>query len=246
MKKKISDNLKRIRGNIAEACGRARRAAAEVRLVAVTKTIEVDTIRLLLEMGVDDLAESRVQELLRRSAMIEEWLVRRQEFGGEEQSAPRRPRWHMVGHLQRNKVKPLLPLVEYVHSVDSLRLAEEINTGAARLGLADRVKVFLQVNTSQEKQKFGLAVGAVGALAEQVATLPNLEVVGLMTMAPLAEAAESVRFCFARLRELFEELCAARLLGPAFQHLSMGMSQDYVVAVEEGATMVRIGTALFA
>ena len=243
MKKKIAENLRRIKEEIGEACARVRRNPREVRVVAVTKSMEVDTIRLLMDMGQTDIAESRVQELVRRYAMIEESINRRQ--GLLEESETRRPRWHMVGHLQRNKVKQIMPIAEYLHSVDSLRLAEEINTCAAKLGMTQKVKLFLQVNTSQEKQKFGLAVGAVGALAEQIMTLPNLEIVGLMTMAPLTEDQEVCRFCFSRLREIFEELRGEKVCGPGFQHLSMGMSQDYVTAVEQGATMLRIGTAIF-
>ncbi len=247
MKKKIAENLRRIRDEIDEACARVRRSPGDVRIVAVTKSVEVDAIRLLLEMAQMDIAESRVQELIRRNAMIEESISRRQGLSEDSETAELlRPRWHMVGPLQRNKVKPLLTMVEYLHSVDSLRLAEEINTCAAKLGLAKKVKLFLQVNTSQEKQKHGLAVGAVGALAEQIITLPNLEIVGLMTMAPLTDDQEICRFCFSRLREIFEELQGEKICGPNFRHLSMGMSQDYVTAVEEGATMLRIGSAIFA
>ena len=246
MKKKIAENIRRIRDEIGEACARVRRAPGEVRIVAVTKTVEVDTIRLLLEMGQADIAESRAQELIQRNAMIEESISRRQGLLEEfEESELGHPYWHMVGHLQRNKVKQLLTIVDYLHSVDSLRLAEEINTSAAKLGLIEKVKVFLQVNTSQEKQKHGLAVGAVGALAEQIMTLPNLEIIGLMTMAPLTNDQEVCRFCFSRLREIFEELRGENVCGPNFRQLSMGMSQDYVTAVEEGATMLRIGTAIF-
>ena len=246
MRKKLADNLKRIKDNIAEACQRARRDPDEVRLVAVTKSVKVDTIRLLVELGVTDLGESRVQELIQRQAMIQEFISRRHEMtGATSGTAAVSPRWHMVGHLQRNKVRQMLENVDYIHSVDSLRLAEEINTNAAKLGLAEKVKIFLQVNTSQEKQKSGLAVGAVTALAEQITTLPNLDVVGLMTMAPLAGDEKLCRFCFSRLREIFEEMKGEKVVGGNFKHLSMGMSQDYVIAVEEGATMVRIGTSLF-
>ena len=246
MKKKITENLKRIHDNITEACQRRRRDPAQVRLIAITKTVEVDTIRMLLEAGQTDIGESRVQQLLQRQAMIQESVSRRQELRADESAeAVVEPCWHMVGHLQRNKVRQILPLVEYIHSVDSLRLAEEINTSAAKLGLAEKVKIFLEVNTSKEKQKYGLAVGAVGAMAEQVRTLPNLDMVGLMTMAPLTDDQELCRFCFVRLREIFEELRGEKIAGPHFEHLSMGMSQDYVTAVEEGATMLRIGTALF-
>jgi len=246
VKAKIADNQKRIQDNIAQACAKSRRDPSEVRLIAMTKMVDMDAIRALLELKHADIGESRAQELVQRNAMIRETMTRRLELPGlgtpEKQV---KPRWHMVGHLQRNKVKPLLPIVEYIHSVDSLRLAEEINTMSARLGLADKVKVFLQVNTSQEKQKYGLAVGAVSALAEQMATLPNLQVVGLMTMAPLTEDMQECRFCFGRLREIYEELRSMRVLGESFRELSMGLSQDYSVAVEEGATMLRIGTALF-
>jgi len=246
LKAKLADNLKRIQENIDQACAKAGRNPSGVRLIAMTKMVEMDAIRALLELRQADIRESRAQELVQRNAMIRESMSRRLELPGfSAGEIPVKPRWHMAGHLQRNKVKPLLPIVECIHSVDSLRLAEEINTMAARLGLADKVKVFLQVNTSQEKQKFGLAGGAVTAMAEQMATLPNLQVVGLMTMAALTENMEECRFCFGRLRELFEELRGMRILGDSFRELSMGMSRDYPVAVEEGATMLRIGTALF-
>ena len=246
MKEKISENLKRIQENIARACDKVRRDPQDVHLVAVTKMVDVNTIRSLLDMGQVDIAESRVQELVQRNAMIKELISRHLELPGASSGQKQiLPRWHMVGHLQRNKVKQLLPIVSYIHSVDSLRLAEEINTASAKLGLNEKVNIFLQVNTSQEKQKHGLAVGAVTALAEQVQTLPNLQVVGLMTMAPLSDDMESCRFCFARLREIFEEIRGEKICGQEFRHLSMGMSQDYEVAVEEGATLLRIGSALF-
>ncbi len=246
MNKKIAENLNRIKGEVAEACSRNRRDPSEVRIIAVTKTVEVDTIRALLEIGHCQVGESRVQELIQRSAMIEESISRREGLTEQRPETPAsRPSWHMIGHLQRNKVKQLLPIVDYIHSVDSLRLAEEINTNVAKLGLVKKVKIFLQVNTSKEKQKYGLAVGAVRALAEQIRTLPNLEMVGLMAMAPLTEDQELSRFCFGRCREIFEELRGEKICGPAFNHLSMGMSQDYITAVEEGATMIRVGTALF-
>ena len=136
MKKKIAENLRRIKEEIGEACARVRRNPREVRVVAVTKSMEVDTIRLLMDMGQTDIAESRVQELVRRYAMIEESINRRQ--GLLEESEMRRLRWHMVGHLQRNKVKQITAIVEYLHSVDSLRLAEEINTCAAKLGMSQK------------------------------------------------------------------------------------------------------------
>ena len=246
MKKKITDNLKRVKDNIAEACLRVRRDPADVTLIAVTKTVDADTIRVLLELGQIDLGESYTQNLLQHHARIDELGHRQQHSGTAAAPGPLiMPRWHMIGHLQRNKVRQLLPVVHLIHSVDSLRLAEEINTAAARLGLTNKIRIMLQVNTSQEKQKRGLAVGAVAALAEQVATLPNLHIAGLMTMAPLTNDKNIHQFCFGRCRELFEEIKGEKIAGPHFQHLSMGMSQDYVTAVEQGATLVRVGTALF-
>jgi pyridoxal phosphate enzyme (YggS family) len=247
MKRRITDNLKRIKDNIGEACARAKREPSDVRVVAVTKSVDLDSIRSLLELQQGDVAESRVQELVQRHAMIDEHLKRRHEMqstAGSE-AVMVKPRWHMVGHLQRNKVRQLLPIVEMIHSVDSLRLAEEINTAAARLGLANKVDVLLEVNTSQEKQKHGLAVGAVSALAEQLETLANLRIMGLMTMAPQSDDPEKSRFFFGRLREILEEMRGERVVSEDCRHLSMGMSGDYVTAVEEGATLVRIGRALF-
>jgi len=275
MENKTADNLKRIQSNIADACSRVNRDPREVRIIAVTKTVDMEAVYTALRLGLTELGESRVAELVQRHAAAKEYLSHNQNlprgdnlevpsaaFPDDDTHSCVAPHWHMVGHLQRNKVKPLLPIVDMIHSVDSLRLAEEINTAAARLGLEHKVKILLQVNTSKEKQKYGLAVGALLPLAEQIETLANLQIVGLMTMAPLMSGADDYlepadipsggsgrlpdpRFCFTRLRELFEEIRGEKIAGPQFRHLSMGMSQDYIAAVEEGATLLRIGTALF-
>lgn len=241
MKRRLLDNLRRVRERIATAAQEAGRQPDQITLVAVTKTVEVDVIRQLLDLGVTDLGESRVQELTRRAGMIREQLQRR--LARPPEDRPVCPRWHMVGHLQRNKVRAVLPWAHMIHSLDSLRLAEEISAQAVKLGRP--ASVLLQVNASGEKSKFGVAVGAATHLAEQIVTLPGLRLLGLMTMAPLVEQPEKVRPVFQRTRELFEEMRGERIVGPEFVHLSMGMSNDYVVAVQEGATMVRIGTALF-
>ena len=149
----------------------------------------------------------------------------------------------MVGHLQRNKVRQILPVTEVIHSVDSLRLAEEINVRAELL--ARTVDVFLQVNCTAEAQKSGCAVGAAAHLAELICTLRNLRLIGLMAMGPTTGGAEAARPAFVRLRELFEEIRKEKIGGDHCRHLSMGMSGDYVVAVEEGATVLRLGAALF-
>lgn len=240
MRRKLTDRLKRVRDEIASAAQRSGRSASAVRLIAVTKTVGVDVIRQLIDAGVHDLGESRVQELVKRAGMISEYHSRLQ-LGAVGRTEP--PRWHMIGHLQRNKVKAVLPWITTVHSLDSLRLAEEISTAATKL--ERDIDVLVEVNASGEKSKFGVAVGAVNHLVEQIVSLPGLTVTGLMTMAPLSDDPEKSRAVFVRVREIFEELAGTKVVGPRFRELSMGMSQDYAVAVEEGATMVRVGTALF-
>ena len=235
-KSKLSDNLDRVRERIAAACDRTRRDSREVSLVAVTKAAESASIRDLISLGHVDVAENRIQQLTQRAAEIDAWLARRK-------ADDRQVRWHMVGHLQRNKVKACLAVADVIHSVDSLRLAEEIS---ARAEQNERViECLMEVNCYQESQKQGVAVGAAFHLAEQIATLPGLRLTGLMTMAPMVADTERARFAFVRLRELFEEMRNEKIGGREFRHLSMGMSNDFEVAVEEGATILRIGTALF-
>jgi hypothetical protein len=241
LRRKLADNVKRVRERIQAACQRCGRDPDNVTLVPVTKSVEVNVIRTLIEMGLLELGENRGQELVKRAGMIHEHLSRRRQI--ERAGTPGDPCWHMVGHLQRNKVRALMPWVGMVHSVDSLRLAETISTEAVRVD--KRIPILLQVNVAEEKSKFGLAVGAVPHLAEHIKALPGIEVAGLMTMAPWTEDPGETRTCFTRLREIFEDMHAERIVGPEFRHLSMGMSHDFEIAVEEGATIVRIGTALF-
>ena len=241
MRRKLAENLKRVRERIEAACARSGRRPEEVRLVAVTKTVEVDVIRAVIETGLLEIGESRVQDLVKRAGMINEHLSRRRKLepGG---SLPE-PRWHMIGHLQRNKVKSVLPWVSMVHSLDSLRLAEEISKEAQHLGIT--MPMLVQVNVASEKNKHGIAVGATSHLTEHIRTLPGVEIVGLMAMAPLADDPEETRECFRRLREIAEDMRHDRIVGPEFCELCMGMTNDFEVAVEEGATMIRLGRALF-
>ena len=235
---KIGKNLEEIRLKIAEACRRSRRHDADrINIVAVTKSVKVDTIKNLIDAGVTELAESRAQPLIDRAEQVAGYLQRRRN------ALPSPVRWHMVGTLQRNKVRKVVPVVELIHSVDSLRLAEEINVRAERVDKT--LDVFVQVNTTDEPQKTGCAVGAAAHLAELVSTLEHLCVVGLMTLGPTTGGAEAARPAFVRLRELFDEIRADKIGGSTFQHLSMGMSDDYEIAVEEGATVLRLGRALF-
>jgi pyridoxal phosphate enzyme (YggS family) len=232
---KISERVAHVRENVASACVRAGRDPAEITLVVVTKSATFEAVEAVIRLGLSDLGENRVQQLKRVSAQIDEVF----------QHATESPkvRWHMIGHLQRNKVRHVLPLITLIHSVDTLRLAEEINSSAVKLNIIP--KVLLQVNTSDEPQKYGVSVGAAPHLAEQIETLPNVKLVGLMTMAPLTHNKDVVRECFVRARELFTEMRGEKVVGPRFTELSMGMSSDYEIAVEEGATILRIGSAIF-
>jgi PLP dependent protein len=230
----VADNLTRVLERMAAACRRAGRDSAGVRLVAVTKSATLGQIAELVAAGQRDLAENRVQMLGARLA----------EFPGR--LAPqimRELRWHMIGHIQRNKVREVLGQVKLIHSVDSLRLAQTLSQEAQRSGSLARV--LLQVNASREPQKFGASMEEAEALAEQMAALPSLELCGLMTMAEFSEQEAQVRAAFARARQLFEKL-SSRLAKESFAELSMGMSHDFELAIAEGATLLRIGSALFA
>jgi len=237
---KISERIKRVRDTINSTCARVGRDPAEIKLVIVTKSAAIEAIKEVIGLGFTDLAENRVQQLKKVSTQITEFFV---ENGGDS-ALPEKVNWHMIGHLQRNKVRQVLPITSLIHSVDTLRLAEEIDASAAKLNLCPRV--LLQTNTSNEPQKYGVPMGAATHMAEQIETLPNLKLVGLMTMAPLTYNKDVIRSCFVRARELFTEMRGEKIVGPEFAQLSMGMSSDYEVAIEEGATILRIGSAIFA
>jgi pyridoxal phosphate enzyme (YggS family) len=239
----LQDRFKKINDTIAASAIKARRDPKSVTLIAVTKNGPTDQIKQLIEWGHHELAESRVQQLQQRAAQIEEWLLRQQGRSEKKLPAPGDIRWHMIGHLQRNKVRPVMQLCKTIQSVDSLRLAEEVQDESERLQKI--MPVFLEVNVAGEGTKFGVAVGAAVHLAEQIDTMDNCHLVGLMCMAPHTADPEDARPVFVRLREIFEELKFRKIGGDRLQHLSMGMSNDYPIAIEEGATMVRIGTALF-
>jgi pyridoxal phosphate enzyme (YggS family) len=243
-KSPLSEKLDEVKDRIAAAAAKAKREPAEVTLVAVTKTAAPEQIREIVQLGVSDLGESRVQVLTQRAAQMNEHLQRRITHGSDAAGKPAdKVRWHMIGHLQRNKVKAVLPLVSLVHSIDSLRLAEEIDAQAAKMGR--KIPVLMQVNAAEEPQKHGVAVGAAVHLAEQIDSMDNLQLVGLMTMAPLEEPEAKVRQAFSRTREIFEELRWHKIGGAGLRHLSMGMSNDFEMAIAEGATMVRVGSLLF-
>jgi pyridoxal phosphate enzyme (YggS family) len=240
-KSPLAEKLDEVKDRIAAACAKAKRDPSEVTLIAVTKTAAPEQIREILSLGIGDLGESRVQVLQQRAAQVNEFYSRK--MAASDATMPAKLRWHMIGHLQRNKIKPVLPVVSLIHSVDSLRLAEELDQHALKLN--KRMPVLMQVNASEEPQKHGVAVGAAVHLAEQVDSMPNLQMMGLMTMAELEGSEDQARRVFARTREIFEEMKWHKIGGTALKHLSMGMSHDFEAAILEGATMVRIGTLLF-
>lgn len=237
---KILERIERIKDTISSTCRRIGRDPNEVKLVVVTKSASLEAVKEVIKLGWTDLGENRAQQLKKVSAEVDQFL---QEQDGTVTSR-KKINWHMIGHLQRNKVRQVLPIASLIHSVDTLRLAEEINNSSAKLNLCP--KVLLQVNTSNEPQKYGVPTAAVTHLAEQIETLPNLKLVGLMTMAPLTHNKDLIRACFVRARELFIEMIGEKTVGPNFTELSMGMSSDYEIALEEGATILRIGSAIFA
>jgi hypothetical protein len=216
----IAANLRRVQERVRAACQRAGRSPDEVTLIGISKGFPVGAVVAAHAAGLSDMGENRVQEA---AAKIE---------AAAAQGI--RPRWHLVGHLQSNKVKTALGLFDIIHSVDSFHLAEVISRQAQARA---PVPVLLEVNVAGEESKFGFNPNDVPDALARARALPNVDVQGLMTVAPLAENAEDVRPVFRRLRELGESL--------GLRHLSMGMSDDFEVAVEEGATLVRIGRAIF-
>ncbi len=236
----IEEKIQQIQTNVAVTCERAGRDPKSVKLIVVTKTAPTPAILEVLRLGLCDFGENRVQHLKQVADEVADFQAAHAEDG----HTPPKVNWHMIGHLQRNKVRQTLKICNTIHSVDTLRLAEEINTQAHKLGV--HTNILLQVNCSGEAQKYGCPVGAAIHLAEQFHTMPNLRLVGLMTMAPLTKDTDRVRACFRRAREIFDEIKGERIAGAKFKHLSMGMSQDYEIAIEEGATLLRIGSAIFA
>jgi PLP dependent protein len=234
----IPQRLQQVADNIAEACRHSRRQPSEITTIIVTKTASVPAITEVIKAGYTNLGENRVQHLKQVAEDIQQC------FSEDDQKIVNDITWHMIGHLQRNKVKHVLKISHIIQSVDTLRLAEDIDETAEKLALVPNV--LLQVNCSGEPQKYGVPVGAATHLAEQFCTMKNIRLSGLMTMAPLTRDKDEVRASFVRARELFEEIQGKGYGGKHFKHLSMGMSQDYQIAVEEGATMLRIGSAIFA
>jgi pyridoxal phosphate enzyme (YggS family) len=215
---RLQDRLQAVEARILAACGRAGRVRSDITLVAVTKGVGIQVARLLPELGLADLGESRPQELWKKAGALKGLPIR----------------WHMIGHLQRNKIKPTIDFTTMIHSVDSLRLLEELN---AQFAKGFHQPVLLEVNASREPNKHGFAPEEVATVVTSIASYPDIRVEGLMTMAAYNDDPQTARSTFREVRRLRDEL--------ALKRLSMGMSNDFEVAIEEGATLIRLGTILF-
>ena len=222
----LTQNYDMVCKNMKKACENAGRPASETTLIAVSKTYPAEAISTLYEHGCRDFGENKVQELLEKYETL-----------------PKDIRWHMIGHLQRNKVKYIVDKVYLIHSVDSLRLAEEISKEALKKNVT--VNILIEVNVAQEESNFGLKTEETEALVEQISALPGICVKGLMTIAPYVENAEENRQYFRNLKQLSVDIMHKNIDNVTMDFLSMGMSGDYMVATEEGATYIRVGTSIF-
>ena len=222
----IKENLNMVETRIRDACSSCGRAADEVKLIAVSKTKPVSALEEAYDYGCRDFGENKVQELVDKYEVM-----------------PKDIRWHMIGHLQRNKVKYIVDKVFLIHSVDSLRLAQEIEKEAAKKDI--NVNILVEVNVAGEESKFGTTAGEAVSLVEQIAKLPHVRVRGLMTIAPYVEDPEENRRYFAKLKQIYVDIIHKNIDNVFMEELSMGMTGDYEVAITEGATYVRVGTGIF-
>ena len=222
----LQDNLIQVEHNIEEACRRAGRDRSEVTLIAVSKTKPVETLQEAYDLGVRVFGENKVQEM-----------------EDKYESLPRDIQWHLIGHLQRNKVKYIIDKAVLIHSVDSLRLAQTIEKEAEKHNLT--AHILIEVNVAREESKFGIFPEDLENLVDEIAKLPHIQVDGLMTIAPFVPDPEDNRPVFRELRKLSVDISAKKVDNVNMSVLSMGMTNDYQVAIEEGATMVRVGTGIF-
>lgn len=222
----LKENLKEVQKNILKACEKSGRNPDDVTLIAVSKTKPVPMLQEIYDENICDFGENKVQELVEKYDEL-----------------PQDIKWHMIGHLQRNKVKYIVDKVCLIHSVDSYRLAEEINIQAKKKNIT--VPILVEVNIAEESSKFGIHAEDAIALVEQIAQLENVRIKGLMTIAPFVENPEDNRQYFRNIRQLSVDIAAKNIDNVSMNVLSMGMTGDYMVAIEEGATMVRVGTGIF-
>ena len=222
----LEENIKSVKESIKSVCEKAGRPENSVTLLGVTKTYEADVMNAAIGYGITDIAENKVQEILRKYDQVNRGV-----------------NWHLIGHLQSNKVKYIIDKVELIHSVDSLKLAIEINK---RAGQIHKIQdVLIQINIQDEASKFGIPPESLETLIKEISDLKNIRVCGLMYIAPIVEQPDHLRDDFKLMKKMFDELKNSPYENVIPLHLSMGMSSDYEVAIEEGATMVRVGTRIF-
>ena len=222
----LKENLYQVQENMKEACRRSGRAESDVTLIAVSKTKPLPMLEEVYSLGIRDFGENKVQELVDKAEQLPDDI-----------------RWHMIGHLQRNKVKYIVDKVYMIHSVDSLRLAEEISKEAVKRGII--VNILIEVNVAGEESKFGVTPEDTPGLVQEISHLPGILVRGLMTIAPFVENAEDNRIFFSALKKLYVDITNKNIDNVRMDYLSMGMTGDYEGAIEEGASFVRVGTGIF-
>lgn len=222
----IKENLEAVEKNIAKACKRAGRDRDSVTLIAVSKTKPVSMLKRAYDLGCRDFGENKVQEIM-----------------DKYEELPKDIRWHMIGHLQTNKVKYIVGKTALIHSVDSLRLAEAVSKEALKKNVT--VDILIEVNVAEEESKFGTTTEEAIALVEKISVLPNISIKGLMTIAPYVENSEENRQYFAALQQLAVDITQKNIDNISMNVLSMGMTGDYMTAIEEGATYIRVGTGIF-
>lgn len=223
----IKENIDSILERTALAARRSGRNPEDITVIAVSKTVDSDRAREAVESGLDNLGENRVQELVKKYEQLTDLKVK----------------WHMIGHLQKNKVKYIIDKAELIHSVENLELAKEINKRAEQLSL--NARILIELNIGEEASKFGINEENVFDFVRSMEQFEHIEVLGLMTVAPYSENPEDIRWVFIKMKEIFDKISAMNLKNSHMKYLSMGMTNDFEIAIEEGSNIVRIGTAIF-
>ncbi|HHZ02834.1 MAG TPA: YggS family pyridoxal phosphate-dependent enzyme [Tissierellia bacterium] len=223
----IKENVDIILKRIEESAKKSGRDFRDITVIAVSKTVDAQRAKEAVESGIINLGENRVQELVKKYEELKDTNVK----------------WHMIGHLQRNKVKYIIDKVEMIHSVESLSLAEEINKRAAQKNLL--CKVLIELNIGGEESKFGISEDSIYEFLKSMEDFENIKVMGLMTVAPFSENPEDVRWVFRKMKNIFDEISGMNYKNTQMKYLSMGMTNDFEIAIEEGANIIRIGTAIF-
>lgn len=222
----LKENLQSVEENIKKACEKAGRKREDVTLIAVSKTKPVEMLQEIYDQNIRNFGENKVQEMCDKMEVL-----------------PKDIKWHMIGHLQTNKIKYIIGKTELIHSVDSLHLAQEISKQAVKHDV--QTDILIEINIANEQTKFGIDAGDTIQLVREIAALPNIHIKGLMTIAPFVENPEDNRLYFRRIHQLSVDITKENIDNVNMDILSMGMTEDYMVAIEEGATMVRVGTGIF-